>query len=183
MNKKDGKERILKVAYKMLVENKKIEDITIRDIAKRANVGVGLINYHFKSKEYMLMEALGSELVIVAKRWSELANDESNDPKVTLKNMLLELINLGAEQLSLIEIAAKFELTEGDINTPLFILPCIMRITGKSEDISKIIAYSVISGIQSTAIKRKQFKEYVNIDIEKEDDREKYVDMIIKSIV
>ncbi|MGO1033510.1 TetR/AcrR family transcriptional regulator, partial [Clostridioides difficile] len=38
----------------LLNEVDDIEEITVRKIAERANVGVGLINYHFKTKDNLL---------------------------------------------------------------------------------------------------------------------------------
>ena len=40
----EAKERIVKTAKVMLAEASDIEKITVRDIAERAGVGVGLIN-------------------------------------------------------------------------------------------------------------------------------------------
>lgn len=49
------KEKIIKVTIDLIKEkNGDIDKITIRDIAKRANIGVGLINYHFQNKKNLL---------------------------------------------------------------------------------------------------------------------------------
>ncbi len=49
------KEKIIDVTIDLIKEkNGNIDKITIRDIAKRANVGVGLINYHFQNKKNLL---------------------------------------------------------------------------------------------------------------------------------
>ncbi len=49
-NDKDARERIIEVTLNLLNEVDDIEEITVRKIAERANVGVGLINYHFKQR-------------------------------------------------------------------------------------------------------------------------------------
>lgn len=174
-----GRDRILQTAYAILMEKKDPDLVTVRQVAKGADVGIGLINYHFKSKDAMLMEAVGKNLAAVAGEWQKKALDETLDPKETLKKMLGQLVEMGAEQLYLIKIAARFELTEGDINTPLFILPFIQRITGKSIEVSKIIAFSMIAGLQSATLRQDQFKAYSGFDIEKREDRESYVDMMV----
>lgn len=46
------KDKIINVTIDLIKEaNGNIDKITIREIAKRAEIGVGLINYHFKSKK------------------------------------------------------------------------------------------------------------------------------------
>lgn len=52
-------ERIIRTAMEILVEEEEPERITVRQIAQRAGVAVGAINYHFQSKEDLLSEAVG----------------------------------------------------------------------------------------------------------------------------
>lgn len=49
------KDKIINATIDLIKEtNGSIEEITIREIAKRAEVGVGLINYHFTSKKNLV---------------------------------------------------------------------------------------------------------------------------------
>lgn len=49
------KEKLIDITIDLIKEkNGDIDKITIRDIAKRADVGVGLINYHFQNKKNLL---------------------------------------------------------------------------------------------------------------------------------
>lgn len=51
-NDKDARERIIEVTLNILDEVGDIEKVIIWQIAERTkNVGVGLINYHFKTKD------------------------------------------------------------------------------------------------------------------------------------
>ena len=51
----DVKDRLIEITISLIKEkNGKPKQITIREIAKRAEVGVGLINYHFQSKENLI---------------------------------------------------------------------------------------------------------------------------------
>ena len=54
-NTKDVKERIIKATTELIEENKgKTDSITARKIAERAGVALGLINYHFESKDNLI---------------------------------------------------------------------------------------------------------------------------------
>lgn len=178
---KDGRERILTEAYKLLLELKDPNKVTVREVAKRACVGVGLINYHFKSKDSMLMEALGLALKSVAERWRDDETLATTDPKNGLKRMLIELMEMGADQLYFIQLAAKYELTEGLINTPLYLLPYIMNLTGLDERRSKLLAFSMICAIQSASLRQEAFRHYLGYDLARAEDRGHFIDFLIDS--
>jgi AcrR family transcriptional regulator len=181
MRMKDARHRILETAYKLLMEVKDPDKVTVREVAGRAEVGIGLINYHFTSKDMMLMEAVGSALAEVATRWREQATDESQDPRQQLRQMLYELTEMGAEHPYLIKLAARFELTEGSINTPRFILPYVLRMMGHDEHIARLIAFSIISNIQSASIRNEAFREYSGFNLFLRKDRQCYIDLLIDS--
>ena len=51
------KNRIIEVTTELIEQyNGNTKDITARMIAEKADIGLGLINYHFRSKEKLIME-------------------------------------------------------------------------------------------------------------------------------
>ena len=56
MTKRDTetREKIIEVTTQLIREHGGTESMTTRDIAARAGVGVGLVNYHFQTKEHLL---------------------------------------------------------------------------------------------------------------------------------
>ncbi|MDO4322980.1 MAG: helix-turn-helix domain-containing protein [Lachnospiraceae bacterium] len=55
----NSKEAIMEAAIALINEKEdRIEEITMREISKRAGVGLGLINYHFESKEELIGECV-----------------------------------------------------------------------------------------------------------------------------
>ncbi len=51
----DHRERILRAATALIEEKgEQVDEITVREICKRADVGLGLVNYHFGSKEKLI---------------------------------------------------------------------------------------------------------------------------------
>ncbi len=65
------KEKLVEVTTDLIKEKKgNLNNITIREIAKRAEVGVGLINYHFQSKENLInlcVQRIISGVIVTAK--------------------------------------------------------------------------------------------------------------------
>jgi AcrR family transcriptional regulator len=54
---KKAKDRIIEAAVDLMLESSDPTAITVRAIAERSRVGVGLINYHFGEKENLIREA------------------------------------------------------------------------------------------------------------------------------
>lgn len=182
MNQKEGKERILKAAYKLILEREEPKKVTVKDIAEQAGVGVGLINYHFKNKEYLMMEAVGAAMAEVAGGWQKMAESPLEDPKLMLKQMLMELIEMGARYRFLTEIAAKFELIEGPFHTPEFILPYVRQITGLDEQPARIKTLSLTTCMQAASLGNERFKGYAGLDLEQPSDRMTFVDTLIENL-
>ena len=59
-DEKQARNRIIKAAIELLDEHSDPARITVRQIAERAGVGTGLINYHFQTKDNLLQEAVSS---------------------------------------------------------------------------------------------------------------------------
>ncbi len=59
----DSKKAIMQVTIELIEEKgEHIEEITVREICKRANVGLGLVNYHFENKDKLIEQCV--ELII-----------------------------------------------------------------------------------------------------------------------
>ncbi len=55
----DNKEAIIQATIELIEENgDRLEEITIREICKRANVGLGLVNYHFGNKDKLIEQCV-----------------------------------------------------------------------------------------------------------------------------
>ncbi len=57
VSKGKARSRIVEATIALLLETRDIPALTVRMIAKKAGVGVGLVNYHFGDKESLVREA------------------------------------------------------------------------------------------------------------------------------
>lgn len=55
----DNKEAIIQATIELIEEKgDHLEEITVREICKRANVGLGLVNYHFGNKDKLIEQCI-----------------------------------------------------------------------------------------------------------------------------
>ena len=87
MNLDNAKEKILQAALDLLDSEDDAGKITTRQIAKKANVNLALINYYYQSKENLMVMAAGYKMGgIIEQVLIESNTDE--DPVVKLKKLL-----------------------------------------------------------------------------------------------
>lgn len=177
----DNKQKILNAAWELLEETQDPNLVTVRRIAERAGVGIGLINYHFKSKDIMFMEATGEAMSKIANTWLSMSEVPGKSPKENLKNMLITLSDMGSDYMHIIVMAARFELLGGKIKTPLYILSFINQITGLDDTSGRLLAFSLISALQSAVQKPDEFRVYSGFDLRKKIERDKAIELLINS--
>lgn len=178
----DPKKRILQAAMELLNEQEP-ETITVRQIAERAQVGVGLINYHFQTKDNLLNEAVGGSMSEVAMQW--LQANEQGDPVTRLKNLLKETSSIGVRFPAQLRVSISFELQHGNFSVAQMILPILREIFGmtKTEKELRVLAFQVITPLQLASIRNDAFRAYAGIDLFNEEQRNATIDMLIDNIL
>lgn len=83
------KDKIINTTYRLMLNNDDISSITVRMIAAEADVNVALVNYHFKNKENLFNEVI-NQILIRAKEFFKLLEDEKTPPRKRLFNFLLQ---------------------------------------------------------------------------------------------
>lgn len=187
MTKKDqdARERIIQAATEILNEVSDIERITVRQIAARANVGVGSINYHFNSKDNLLIIAVGDVLAKMATGFLEQKNNMDKEPIERLKSMMKELCNVAVTNEKLIQFMLIQGILNGDMHTPLYLIPVLKEIFGteKEEIELRIIALQILHPIQVAGISPAVFRMYSGIDLYDTVARNKFIDMLIANLI
>ena len=184
-NEQDARQSIIDTTKAILEEVDDVEKITVRQIAERAGVGIGLINYHFKSKDNLLSIAIGD--VMSKTIWSFTKTDDySNlEPTAKLKMMMKELYALAGSNEKLIRFILSREVLEGNMQTPLHLIPLLKEIFGnKKDDMQlRIIALQILHPIQVTGLNIDAFHMYSGIDLYNTEQRTRFIDMLIDNLI
>ena len=69
----ENKEAIIRATIELIEENAgHLEEITVREICKRADVGLGLVNYHFKNKDKLIEQCVERMINGVVERFQNI---------------------------------------------------------------------------------------------------------------
>ena len=184
--KENTKRKLLETTIKLLEEYENPKDITVRRIADTAGIGVGLVNYHFISRDKLINEAISQKMRLLASDM-EYPLKETTDPISYLKQMLIIMSDLAVKNSKLNKVSAEYELLNGDFSICLTLLPILGRIydNKKSESEIRLIAFQIIVATQNIYIRQEAFYLYSGINIGHKEERDalliELVDNIIKS--
>lgn len=184
-NHQDARNRIMKAATEILNESDSIDHITVRKIAERANVGVGLINYHFQTKDNLLGIAIGNEMAIMAESLVKAGGCTNLRPVERVKIMLKELFSYGERHKEYLKYTVTQSIINGDMGAQLTLIPVIREIFGDQKDEMqlRIIALQILLPLQVTALSPIPFRYYSGVDLFDEVQRNKFIDTLVDNLV
>lgn len=187
MDKKDqdARNRIIKATKEIIDETGSIDQITVRQIAERANVGVGLINYHYKSKDNLLGTVVSEEMAIMAGGFLKTGSDPGMDPVRKMKVMLKDLFSYGEKHKDHLKYIVTQSILNGDMQAQLTLVPILREIFGEQKDEInlRIIAMQILLPLQVTALSPQAFHFYSGIDLFDETQRNKFIDILVDNLV
>lgn len=183
-NKIDMREHIIEITIDIIEEVSDVSKITVRQIAKRADIGIGLINYYFSSKEQLLSIAIREIMSRTATEIIESIDEESN-LAAKLKNMIKRLYSFSSEYENLIRFSLLQCIQNGDMGAELSLIPILKEIFKDETDEMhlRIIALQIIRPIQSVSLSPAAFRLYSGIDLYNEKERDRFVDVLVDNLI
>ena len=178
--KADVKEKIISATIELLEEQNDTDRITMRLIADRAGVGLGLINYHFKTREALINDAIGQMMFHAVKPHLSIPSSVDSDPKEAIRSIFKATSDIGA-RYALGRFAVQYALLQGNMEVPAMIVPLVRQFYGKRKDDLEIrlIAFSMVTVMQAAYIRGDAFRLYAGLDIQNEQMRNELIDRII----
>lgn len=180
MTETNAKERLLKAAMELMNETEDMESITVRKIAQRAGVGLGLVNYHFQSREKLLYEAVGTVMVQVLEAFRQKADPEM-PPEERLKAMLFAVCELGFKYEKEVKIGAQYQLYSGDFMACNYFLPQLREIfKGRRDETAlRIIAFQIFSITNLILLREDAFFSFTGVDLHNDQQRKAMINTLV----
>lgn len=185
VNELDARNRIMEAAKEILDEEQDISRITIRRIAEKAGVGIGLINYHFQSKEKLLNETVNVTMGRMAEEFHSIEKLNGMEPVEFIKYMLKKLSDFAVRYQKLTRISVSYALMQGDMEAERYILPALRTFYGRSKDERelRLLAFTLITAIQAIYLRADAFLKYSSIDVLDEEQRNEAIDFLVTNII
>lgn len=185
-NDQDARNRIMNAAIELLDEMDDIEHITVRQIAERAGVGIGLINYHFHTRDNLLKMAVGDVMAKMAVEFIQSEQYAGLKPVRKIKAMLKALYSYGERRhIKLMQFVVSNSILSGDMQAQLFLVPVLREVfREKRDDMQlRVIALQILLPLQVAALKPSEFHLYSGIDLYDEGQRNDFIDTLVDNLV
>jgi AcrR family transcriptional regulator len=105
-DKETTKQRMINATKELICQGKKPSEITVADITEKANVGNGMVNYHFQSKDNLMREAVRDVTVCAKKHLTEILKPFASAPvEQRLAILLKEVLDFFAQNAEIGKIA------------------------------------------------------------------------------
>jgi AcrR family transcriptional regulator len=184
------KEKILNSTIELLGECETVEKVTVRDVALRAGVGVGLINYHFQTKENLVNLCVQRIIGDVIKRFDQLSQSLNMEPIEKLRflakrNCSFLVQNKGISRISILSDIENGNFTDNTSQTIKAYLPVVRAVCSekKSDKEIYLVTSIMISAFQSAFMRGNVFMEGLELDFYEMHQRDLIVDMIIDNVI
>ncbi len=180
----DAKERILQAADQLLNETEDMDTVTVRQIAERASVGIGLVNYYYQSKNHLFG-------IVIGRRMEEMVLEVTRNikaglsPVEKLRKLLKDLCSMGEKYDKQILQRLKQCMINGDLQAEISLIPLLREIYGSQyEEMQlRLVALQLIAPIQAAVLSTDSFQIYSGYDLTKEEQRNRFIDQLIDCVI
>lgn len=181
------KEKIISTTISLIERSDGLlENITVRDIAQKADVAVGLINYHFGSKKNLIEICVQRIISHVMETFSgtdnsadkeAIANRNNIDIASFTTNVFTFLIH--NPEISKISMLGDFSQPDTESNSSVSYKAIFKAIPDtQPENIRKIKAFMLLSTIQSAFLNRLISNELLGFNLNDKDDYSSFFQLV-----
>ncbi|OOM81856.1 HTH-type transcriptional regulator BetI [Clostridium puniceum] len=189
MGENDAKERLIDVTIKMICMGKKPSEITVKDITETAEVGNGMVNYHFQSKDNLIRLAVKKVMNCATKSLGEKMKTRENEPSIKRLTIILkEVVNFIASNSEISKIAILDDLENNQVAAHLLSSEesynrCLEELYGDNKHKLSIKNYLIAGYINYIFLKAEKIKDETGFDFYNKEEREKAIETLVEELV
>lgn len=184
---KNIKEHIMDVTTQLIQESGgDINRITIRRIAERAQVGLGLINYHFGSKDKLLLECTQRIINNVVHCFTPEKKDygEYGD-RYRLADWAKQVYdflfkNRVISMMSILGDMQDYHTACNSVNTQRGFALALANLTDDKQ--KKMLVFTLTSTMQAAFLSGEYSKEILGYDLYQKEERDSFIDTVVEML-
>lgn len=187
----DNKETLIQAATTLIEERgEHIEEITVREICKNAGVGLGLVNYHFGSKDKLIeicVERIINGIVEHFQNIREETEELSPFEKIEyLGNMTLDFLfeHIAISKISVLTDMKTPKANDNTHRTYAAYLPLVAACRPDWDKTTvKRKTFCLITIMQQTFLRHETISKMLGIDLSQKDNRRAFHTQILHDIL
>jgi AcrR family transcriptional regulator len=180
------KKKLIDAATSLIGEQGDAQNVTTRDIAARAGVGIGLVNYHFQTKERLLDLCTQRLVGMQISRFGSLYEGLDMDPIGKLRFLLKENARFLANNPGISRTSIAHDLMNpgpGDstFETLQAYLPVVREACGgkATGHEALVVLHTAIFTLQFAYLRKNAFVESCGFDLADEKQRDQFIDILV----
>ncbi len=183
----DIKNRIIVATTELIAaSNGNVDEITTRAIAERVQVGVGLINYHFQTKENLIEICVQKIIANVIVQFKPPQNENLSCVE-RLKGVAKAVADFLIENpsVSKISILGDYHKPQAIDNTMKTVQGFMNSLQGTelSESTKKILMFELVSILQAAFLRKDLSKELWGYDFNQKPERDQFIDLAVEALM
>jgi AcrR family transcriptional regulator len=180
---KDSKEKIYQAALELVTSEAGLESITTREIARKANVNLALINYYYQSKENLLSQVIETKMESIIEQVIE-SSAADTDAATKLKKLLTTTADFSFRYNKIFRIAVAKELKEGCRSSCMLFIPLLKEIyRDKSDEEIRIIALQLLLPFLNIVQYPEIYNVYLNTDFFDRQKRNQKINQMTENVL
>lgn len=193
MNVKNCKEDLIKITTDLIKENNgDVDKVTIRDIASRSGVSVGLINYHFADKDKLIAECVQRIISNIVNSFKPTMDvDESlnkfDKGKTRLIKTAQRVFGFFFEQPSISRVSILDDYRNySNESSSYFSLRGFSAVIGdaiEDQEEKERISFLLTSSMQVVFLRSLTDSRFLDFDLSKVEDRNKYIEYLVNKLM
>ena len=193
MNVKNCKEELIAITTTLIKENNgDVDKVTIRDIASRSGVSVGLINYHFGDKDKLIAECVQRIISNIVNSFKPTMDvDESlsefEKGKMRLIKTAQRVFGFFFEQPSISRVSILDEYRNySNESSSYFSLRGFSAVIGdaiEDQEEKERISFLLTTSMQVAFLRSLTDTKLLNFDLSKVEDRNNYIEYLVNKLM
>jgi AcrR family transcriptional regulator len=187
--KETTKQRMINATKELICQGKMPSEITVADITEKANVGNGMVNYHYQSKDNLMRVAVRDVTVCANKLLTEKLLPFAKDPvEQRLAIILKEVLNFFSQNAEISRIAILDNL-ENDEGIPHLLSDvtvfhdCLNELCGDETRSVWMKNYIIVGFLNYIFLKAKRIKNETGFDFYDKLERDAVVDDFVQDLI